>query len=143
MRLALALLAATCLTACGTPKKSPPAPVAQLITEIYVRDLATSRAFYEKLGFKVTHTEPTFLDMTFGGRRLFLSQRKAQPPTLPGANIRIGVTDLNRYWNLAKSMHAKVLSPIADHEWGERDFLIADPDGFGLRFAELLPNGKW
>jgi len=31
-----------------------------------------------------------------------------------------------------------IIIPIADRYYGLRDFLIADPDGFGVRFASAL-----
>jgi hypothetical protein len=31
-----------------------------------------------------------------------------------------------------------VLAPIADREYGLRDFTIADPDGFGVRFGTRI-----
>ena len=35
-------------------------------------------------------------------------------------------------------MGAPVLAPIADREYGLRDFTILDPDGFGVRFGARL-----
>jgi hypothetical protein len=46
-------------------------------------------------------------------------------------------------WTKAQELKARVITPIGDRFYGERDFLIADPDGFGLRFASLLPTGRW
>jgi hypothetical protein len=31
-----------------------------------------------------------------------------------------------------------VLAPIADRDYGLRDFTIADPDGFGVRFGTRI-----
>jgi predicted enzyme related to lactoylglutathione lyase len=144
MRHALLLLAAAlAFGGCAPNTKSPPSPAVQLVTEIFVRDLKASQAFYEKLGFVTTVTEPTFRELQFGGRKLFLSQRQGTPPSQPAANLRVAVADVDRYWALVQSMHAKVLTPIGDRPWGERDFLIADPDGFGLRFAGLIKDGHW
>lgn len=127
----------------GKVQRSTPPASAQLVTEIYVRDLKKSQAFYEQLGFKTTLVEPTFRELQFGGRKFFLSQRDAAPPRQPAANIRIGVADVDATFKLAQKTGARVLSPLQDHEWGERDFTIADPDNFGLRFASLLPGGHW
>jgi len=33
---------------------------------------------------------------------------------------------------------ARIILPVADRYYGLRDFTIADPDGFGVRFATLL-----
>jgi uncharacterized glyoxalase superfamily protein PhnB len=45
---------------------------------------------------------------------------------------------VDAYWQLAKEMGAQIIIPIADRYYGLRDFTIADPDGFGVRFASLL-----
>jgi len=39
---------------------------------------------------------------------------------------------------LANEVGATVVIPIADRYYGLRDFTMADPDGFGVRFASLL-----
>jgi uncharacterized glyoxalase superfamily protein PhnB len=144
----LVFVAALLFAACSRHEFPAPAasqaPGPPLTTEIFVSDLKVSRAFYERLGFTTAHTEPTFAELQFGGQKLFLSQRKNNPrPTQPGANLRIPVPDVDRYWALAREMKAEVLTPIGDRFYKERDFMIADPDGFGLRFASLLPGGKW
>jgi uncharacterized glyoxalase superfamily protein PhnB len=41
-------------------------------------------------------------------------------------------------WQLARESGARIVVPIADRYYGLRDFTIADPDGFGVRFATLL-----
>src|SRR5262245_35208178 len=103
---------AAMLTGCATVPPGSPAPSAQLVTEIYVRDLQGSRAFYEKLGFVVTHTETTFIELQFGGRKFFLSERKGVPvPANPAANIRIGVADVDRFYALARGMGVKIVTP--------------------------------
>ena len=124
---------------------TPPAN-AQLVAEFSVRDLAKSRAFYEALGFKVTHTEKTFLELQWSdGHKLFLSESKGAGPVpdKPVINIRIGVAKVDDHWTKAQELKAKVISPVGDRFYGERDFLIADPDGFGLRFSSLLEKGHW
>jgi uncharacterized glyoxalase superfamily protein PhnB len=45
------------------------------------------------------------------------------------------VPNVDDYWKLAKEMGAKIVIPIADRYYGLRDFIISDPDGFGVRFA--------
>ena len=47
-------------------------------------------------------------------------------------------SDVDRLWLVAREMGARVVSPIGDRSYGLRDFTIADPDGFGLRFASWL-----
>lgn len=60
---------------------------------------------------------------------------------IPTANIRIMVPNVDEYWNLSNEIGARVVLPIGDRYYGLRDFIIADPDGFGVRFASNL-SGK-
>jgi hypothetical protein len=39
---------------------------------------------------------------------------------------------------LANRIGARVVVPIADRYYGLRDFIVVDPDGFGVRFASTL-----
>ena len=144
---------AVVLAACDAPSASSTAPAsatpahdAQLVAEFSVTNLAASRAFYEGLGFKTAHAEKTFLEMRWiDGHKLFLSESGggSARPNKPTVNLRIGVSNVDEYWKRAQTMQARVVTPIGDRFYGERDFLIADPDGFGLRFASLLPAGHW
>ena len=48
------------------------------------------------------------------------------------------VPDVERCWRRAGEIGARVVSPIADRYYGLRDFTIADPDGFGVRFGTRI-----
>jgi hypothetical protein len=48
------------------------------------------------------------------------------------------VPDVDNYWALAQKIGAQVLRPLENRSYGLRDFTIAGPDGFGLRFATRL-----
>jgi uncharacterized glyoxalase superfamily protein PhnB len=50
------------------------------------------------------------------------------------------VPDVGAWWRRATGRGARVLAPIADRDYGLRDFTIADPDGFGLRFATRIES---
>ncbi|MDQ3835611.1 MAG: VOC family protein [Thermoproteota archaeon] len=45
------------------------------------------------------------------------------------------VPNVDDYWKLVKEMRAQIVIPIADRYYGLRNFIISDPDGFGVRFA--------
>ena len=60
------------------------------------------------------------------------------PPAFPPANVRVMVRDVDACCTLANEIGVRVILPIADRYYGLRDFTIADPDGFGIRFASLL-----
>jgi uncharacterized glyoxalase superfamily protein PhnB len=60
------------------------------------------------------------------------------PPDFPLANVRVMVPDVDDLWRRANGIGARIVVPIADRYYGLRDFTIADPDGFGIRFASEL-----
>lgn len=112
----------------------------QLVLELFVRDIRRSEAFYRGLGFAVIEDKGTFIALTWEGHQLFLDERSdlPEPPTLPRANVRIMVARVDEYWSRARQLGATVFAPIADRDYGLRDFTVLDPDGFGVRFGSLL-----
>ena len=59
----------------------------------------------------------------------------------PVANVRVMVPNVDDCWKVASDVGARVVVPIGDRYYGLRDFTIADPDGFGIRFASLVDRG--
>jgi catechol 2,3-dioxygenase-like lactoylglutathione lyase family enzyme len=120
----------------------------QLVTEILVQDMQRSVQFYRHLGFVLLRDAGDFVELTWEEHRLFLAEPSAfhdsgpveipSRPHFPLANLRVMVPDVDECWKLAKEMGAQVISPIADRYYGLRDFIITDPDGFGIRFATAL-----
>jgi catechol 2,3-dioxygenase-like lactoylglutathione lyase family enzyme len=121
-------------------------PTEQLVTEIVVRDIQHSTRFYRRLGFALLRDGGDFVE--WEDHRLFLAEITAfhdiaaaelpAPPPFPLANVRVMVPNVDDYWRLANGIGAQVIAPIADRSYGLRDFTIADPDGFGVRFASRL-----
>lgn len=113
----------------------------QLVVEVYVRNLDRAVEFYRSLGFEVLGRKGGFATVTWEGHRLFLDERPHhEPPPSPQANVRVMVPDVDTWWCRATGMGARVLAPIADRDYGLRDFTIADPDGFGIRFAARIES---
>ena len=127
-------------------------PTEQLVTEIVVRDIRGSVAFYRRLGFELLRDGGDFVELTWEDHRLFLAELSAfrdvhnpvlaTPPPFPLANVRVMVPNVDEYWTLANEIGAKVIVPVADRYYGLRDFTIADPDGFGVRFASVLQGRR-
>lgn len=123
-------------------------PTEQLVTEIVVRDIRRSVAFYLRLGFSLLRDGGDFVELTWEDHRLFLAELSAfhgvnqvespAPPQFPPANIRVMVPRVDDYWQLARDVGARIIVPIGDRYYGLRDFTIADPDGIGVRFASTL-----
>jgi catechol 2,3-dioxygenase-like lactoylglutathione lyase family enzyme len=118
------------------------------VTEIVVRDIERSLEFYERLGFRLLRDGGDFVELTWEDHRLFLAELSAfrdtpdaapvTPPPFPLANVRVMVSNVDECWKRVNDMGARVIVPLADRYYGLRDFTIADPDGFGIRFASLL-----
>jgi catechol 2,3-dioxygenase-like lactoylglutathione lyase family enzyme len=116
----------------------------QLIVELYVRDVKQSTAFYEKLGFAVVRKEADFVELGWDDSRLYLEQvpGQANPPATLVANVRIMVSDVDRYWKLCQEMKVPVKRDIGNRYYGLRDFTVVSPDGIGLRFASKIAKKK-
>ena len=123
------------------------------MTEVVVRDIRRSVDFYRSLGFELLRDGGDFVELTWEDHRFFLAEISAfrdghggvsvaTPPPFPLANVRVMVRDVDKYWKLAKEIGAPIVIPIADRYYGLRDFTIADPDGFGLRFASLRDSDR-
>jgi catechol 2,3-dioxygenase-like lactoylglutathione lyase family enzyme len=114
----------------------------QLVVEIFVRDIERSLAFYRQLGFALARRDDHFAELVWEDHLLFLEElpELTPLPSFPQANLRIMVADVERYWQLAATMGVRVVKPIDDRYYGLRDFTIADPDGFGVRFASPLAD---
>jgi catechol 2,3-dioxygenase-like lactoylglutathione lyase family enzyme len=110
------------------------------VVEVYVRDLARSIAFYQALGFETLAIEDDFVVTAWENHRFFLEAQSNLPAPNDRlqANLRIMVPTVDRYWLIAQQLGARVIKPLADRDYGLRDFTIADPDGFGLRFGTRL-----
>lgn len=118
-------------------------PATQLVVEVFVRDAAVSRAFYEGLGFELVEDRGPFVVLAWEGCQLFLDERRDLPPApdVPHANVRVMVPDVEAAWARARGMGARVVAPIADRGYGLRDFTVTDPDGFGVRFGSWVGSG--
>ena len=124
----------------------------QLVTEIVVRDIRSSVAFYGRLGFELLRDGGDFVELTWEEHRLFLAEPSAfrdvehavlpVSPVFPLANVRVMVPDVDRYWGLIHEIGAEIVIPIGDRYYGLRDFTIRDPDGFGVRFASVLQDQR-
>jgi catechol 2,3-dioxygenase-like lactoylglutathione lyase family enzyme len=123
-------------------------PTEQLVTEIFVRQMKRSVEFYRGLGFELLRDSGDFVELTWEEHRLLLAEVSAvhdvdyselgPPPQFPVANVRVMVPNVDACWKVASDLGARVIVPIEDRYYGLRDFMIADPDGFGVRFASSL-----
>ncbi len=115
----------------GTPDERS----AQLVLELSVGRLPRSLAFYEAVGFELERQTATFAVLSWAGQRLFLVEHSHAAPGHPPPNLRIIVENVDAWHAKAQANGWNIRSPLADQPYGLRDFTIADPDGYELRFA--------
>ena len=131
-----------------TEKLAPVAP------EFFVRDVDASVAFYvDVLGFALIRADVngegkrTFAVLARGAAEFLLAHeaflgsanREALPyPRAAGVDIRLMVDDVDAVFAHVVGAGAKIVLPLKDQEYGLRDFIVADPDGFRIRFAQRI-----
>lgn len=116
-----------------------------------VKDAAASANFYvEKLGFKAGEGglpgpdgKIVFSDATFDGTMIMFDSRIAPPSEPRGVGLLINIPlsetdDIDGLYNKLVSAGVTVVEPIEDKFWGERMFVIKDPDGFGLAITKKI-----
>jgi catechol 2,3-dioxygenase-like lactoylglutathione lyase family enzyme len=116
------------------------APTEQLVVELSVGSVQRSVTFYRALGFDLLREEERFAVLAWEGHQLFLQQvdHLPQPPATAVVNLRVMVPDVDQMWRRATELGLRPIVPIGDRHYGLRDFTVADPDGFELRFASRL-----
>jgi catechol 2,3-dioxygenase-like lactoylglutathione lyase family enzyme len=126
----------------------------RLIPELDVSDLDKSLRFYvQTIGFSLVYDRPeerfAFLDLE--GASLMLEEAEGpgrrfrtaslERPFGRGINLQIEVSDSQRIYGRLTQAVAEIVVPMeekwyrsGDRELGNRQFVVADPDGYLLRF---------
>ena len=127
-----------------------------LVPELSVRDCETSKAFYcDVLGFEVRYARPEegFCYLERDGAELMLDQiglgrdfddhLPKQYPFGRGVNLQILVRDVAALANNCAAAGVALYLPLEERwyrkdqeEVGNKQFVVADPDGYLLRFFE-------
>lgn len=136
----------------GAPPASGWAP---LVPELLVNDLAASLAFWcGRLGFRIAYDRPAagFAYLEREGAQVMLCQRNGswetgdmRRPLGQGINLQIRVASVapilaaldTAGWPLFEAPQ-EAWYRVGDHEGGQREFLVQDPDGYLVRLAEDL-----
>lgn len=133
-----------------------------LVPELYCRDIAQSLKFYTQvLDFKVRYQRPEekFAYLEREGACLMLEQPTAASrvwllagltyPYGRGVNFQIKVTAVDDVYARVIATGLKPFLPMeekwyrhADHQVGNRQFIVADPDGYLLRFFQDLGSRR-
>ncbi|HEX5353097.1 MAG TPA: VOC family protein [Rhodanobacteraceae bacterium] len=112
---------------------------AQGVVELIVPELENTSGFYANLGFTVERRSADFVSLIGYGCRLFLARHaEAQAPSVRGCSLRIVVDDVDAVYRRVVEAGAPTGRAPDDRGYGLRDFSIDDPNGFALRFAQVL-----
>lgn len=128
---------------------------AALVPELAVRDWRVSLTFYRDiLGFEVRYLRPEegFAYVALGAAEIMLDQiglGRDFDPVAPGARLGLGLNLQIRVASTAPLLAALAGRPLhlapeerwyrrGTEETGQRQFVVADPDGYLLRFYEDL-----
>ena len=128
---------------------------AALVPELAVSDFAASLAFYtQTLGFKLEYERIGFAYVSFGEAAMMIEQAGdhwttdvLEPPFGRGVNFQIEVDDVDALLLRLSDIGWPLFKPRQTHwykagyiERGQAEFLIQDPDGYLLRFCQILGN---
>jgi len=125
----------------------------QLIPELSVSDIKRSTEFYTKvLGFKVEYKrdESEFVFLSFQGSQIMIQQAnktwntaKLEYPFGRGINFQIEVENIEVLLSSLNKNKYPIFINVKENWYrqndrlvGSKEFLIKDPDGYLLRFAQ-------
>jgi catechol 2,3-dioxygenase-like lactoylglutathione lyase family enzyme len=123
--------------------------------ELFVSDLVRSRAWYEALGFRPVRGFEDWQMLALGDNLLdlqgdahavegphYFTPEIGRWPRGTGVEVSIEVEDVDELFERAKGLGVDVVKPLQDRPWGARDFRVADPDGYFLRFTTPLRSER-
>lgn len=128
---------------------------AALVPELAVSDIRESLSFWcDVLGFEVAYDRPhaRFSYMVRGRLQVMLCERNGrwepsemQRPFGRGINLQMTVEGIEPILNALNDADWPLYEQpneawyrVGDQEHGQREFLVQDPDGYLIRFAEVL-----
>jgi uncharacterized glyoxalase superfamily protein PhnB len=105
-----------------------------------VHDLEQALAFYGQLGFQTTYRDEHFAVLERDGVALHLNAY-ADAPSGNRSVCWIGVTTSDALYQQYVPTNA-VCSPLKTQPWGFKEFMMRDPFGNGILFAERIPQAN-
>lgn len=129
---------------------------AALVPELVVSDITRSLNFYCSIcGFQIRYGSPAerFVYIELGKAHLMLEEYsehvwltdKLESPFGRGLNLKIIIDNVEHLYDRLQSQGVLFYRPIKEDwyrhgeiEHGQRQFLVQDPDGYLLRFAQHL-----
>jgi catechol 2,3-dioxygenase-like lactoylglutathione lyase family enzyme len=111
---------------------------AQDVVEIVGPDVDASLAFYLALGFELARRSGPFAVVQRDGLRLFLAQDASASAQPRWTSIRVMTINVDTLHDDVRARGIAILHPLEDRPFGLREFVVRDPNGFDIRFAEPI-----
>lgn len=117
--------------------------IQSLVPQLRTTDLARAIAFYtDRLGFDLAFTFGDFYaGVGLGAHLLHLKLVDNADPSIEfvrGEHLHLHITldDLDATFAALQAAGVTIVEPITEREWGMREFVIEDPDGHTVYFAQ-------
>jgi len=118
---------------------------------LYVKDVDTSISFYKTLGFELVSNDGSFAEMKLKGMKLtFTAQETARDkdasfqadafgePKGTGMYLNIEVDHIDDYFAQLKESGITPSTEPRNWPWGQREFVVRDPDRYKLVLYEKI-----
>ena len=130
-----------------------PRELVPITVELFVPEVDSAVRFYtDKLGFELLRMESgsiggrttaSFAVLGLERAALLIAHKSlegglAMPPGGGNIDIRIVIEDVDSVYRRARDNGVDIVQDIAERDYGLRDFIVRDPNGFRLRFASPL-----
>jgi len=98
-----------------------------------VKSIKETLNLYEKMGFQLIYQQKdTHAVISRGAVQLHLTTIEQKPA------CQIIVNQVDEFYHMAKKTGARVVYPIGNRPWGNRDFTLEDLDGNQLTFSQKI-----
>jgi catechol 2,3-dioxygenase-like lactoylglutathione lyase family enzyme len=131
----------------------------KLIPELSVSNIKKSLQYYRNiLGFKIEYSRPEdkFYFLSYEGAQIMVEEinnhwctGELEHPFGRGINLQIEVSDVNLLLERLEEAKITLFRPLKESwyrgegvEYGQVEFLVQDPDGYLLRFAQDIGERK-
>jgi uncharacterized glyoxalase superfamily protein PhnB len=116
---------------------------------LYVTDVKKSAVFYKMLGFTAEETKKEYAAVSIGHFQLHFHDKNAVPgpyfrkeslaePKGTGLYVYIAVNKIDAYYRSLLDKGVVTSTEPRDWPWGNREFVVRDPDMYKLVFYEKI-----
>jgi catechol 2,3-dioxygenase-like lactoylglutathione lyase family enzyme len=113
----------------------------------YVNDTEKTLEFYETLGFTITKRDPEHVSVRLNwfsvdfhprSQETFPEFQQVPPDGEPGNGlfVYVAVEDVDEFYQGVLALGLSPSSQPKDYPWGNREFILRDPDGYKLVFFQ-------